>query len=827
MAAESEAMAAAGNRKESRFLVELDRYYSARQCQVSSFASAPCPQNFIPGATKAKTSVKIVQTMSRKVSSVCYRGVVVQMKEGMTATEKGLMPAGLLSMAFPSPSQHTSCLEHKIEQMLQRSSKLFNSLPTAEECQGSDDNDVGEIKDRAVLERMTSKRRGYSLPTTRRDIGTLPVTSNDDNGVAELCSFYKPKKVKRNSYPLTSDEYEAHLPQLRKFDTVDKTAVDSVARLRAFCRGVSYHGSSLLPEQLRNATNPSLRPVNENSDATIERKLNDLQENATTRSWQPQGENISELPWQTEALRKHSSNENIVSECPTESLSERRAFSDSEKQGSSSKLTNSFRKVKNLKKRLTTKKKKSSNDETGEHDVVSKANKETLSQIQNALRSKLPKTLQATVKVGLSFDPVTVKERNDRARECRNITQMLGGKERSNSLPSNSLVYTRDKRSQTLANVIAVPSLIVSPPVNESSDAVSMNSRTGRLDSFLKLGKGTLSRKVEKWSRSKKREALKCPSAPDIDLIQPLSDSHARKLENLLGDEFKAIYAKNRSRSLPLTRKANMMVTRGPSLNAKSATEIGERGELSHRVDVFSSCETSDSEASCHKTENASESEVSDYNDLEDGDEQGRSDNATTVTLANAVRELQKVYSAQHSTSSLPDHHVAIESGSTQSSVNLETNSSEAESTPRVEGSDAVTGKGRVGPLRVETMNKTKLLKTSKQLMEESKSQHSENCSLTTSPKRRRSKRYKKQSDGVKEISSIQKCDCDDLKDPSTIRDADRRENGKSSLHEKEISVTEEINSTNNYLTNGDSACDTELKELDALLMELESYTVQ
>ena len=582
------------NRKQSKFLLDLDEYYKAREKHTYSFGDVPCPQNFIPGATKAKTNVKLLRSLSRKVSSVCYRGVVIQMKDTMTAVEKGLIPAGLLALGVPTPSQHTSCLEHKLEQFWHRQSKLFDSLPRIGDGLSAKIEDISEEEDKYLLSVASSKPRGCSMPTTSRDIGSLPVLSYDDNFVAVLGKLGRAKRRRRMSYPLNHTEYENYKPQLRKFRSLQQKPVDSVVRLSVLCRGVSYHGSNSERLYPLKKHGESASEVKESTKSVKSNRkvLSNLSSPMTKES--SSGSDVVQYPWQRESWTG-SDNDNRDTESNNYTSKQPHRSASLDASGTSSlerRETGLYSpKKRNFKDRFTFRRKKAS-----EYEDVNKTapDKETLSHIQRVLRSKLPKTLQTTVKMGLSFDPITAKERNYQARECPTLTSMLNGRIRSKSTPGSPIIATRESRSKTVSETLPGPSLIISPP---SLDDIS-NARDEKpsfLENFIKLGKSTLRRS----DRNKKAPEQKRPSLPGTEVTEALSDGHAQKLENILGPEFRAAYASQRSNSMPLIRRKKTALAKKLPIYARSTSELGKQegstGEM-QALDMWSSYDTSDSD---------------------------------------------------------------------------------------------------------------------------------------------------------------------------------------------------------------------------------------
>ncbi len=222
-------------RKPSRFIFDLNEYYTARKRHNTSFSNVPCPQNFIPGATKAKMpNVRLTKTSSRKISSVCFQGVLVRMKENMTTVEKGLIPAGLLTLGVPTPSQHTSCLEHELDRIHKSNHrKTMASLDDIGEA--TEFNDIPEEEDCRLLEMGRMQQRGFSVPVTCGDVKMLPV---EDHALADLCSDHK---LRRSSFPLNKDEYMEYLPCV--YHEHSHPELDSATRLGAICKNLSNEPS--------------------------------------------------------------------------------------------------------------------------------------------------------------------------------------------------------------------------------------------------------------------------------------------------------------------------------------------------------------------------------------------------------------------------------------------------------------------------------------------------------------------------------------------------------------------------------------------------------
>ncbi|XP_065057152.1 uncharacterized protein LOC135685226 [Rhopilema esculentum] len=624
------------NRKQSKFLSDLDEYYKAREKHTYSFGNVPCPQNFIPGTTKAKTNVKLLRSLSRKVSSVCYRGVVIQMKETMTAVEKGLIPAGLLALGVPTPSQHTSCLEHKIEQFWHRQSKLFDSLPRIGDGLPAKVEDISEEEDKYLLSVASSKPRGCSMPTTSRDIGSLPVLSYDDNFVAVLGKLGRAERRRRMSYPLNRAEYENYKPQLRKFRSLQQKPVDSVIRLSVLCRGVSYHGSNSERLYPLKKHGESASEVKESTKSVkSNRKVLSNLSSPMTKERSLESDAV-QYPWQRESWTS-SDNDNRDTESNNDTSKQPHRSASLDATGTSllerrEKELHSPKK-RSFKDRFTFRRKKASEYE----DVNETApDKETLSHIQRVLRSKLPKTLQTTVKMGLSFDPITSKERNYKARECPTLTSMLTGRIRSKSTPGSPLIATRKSRSRTMGETLPGPSLIISPP---SLDEISntRDEKISLLENFIKLGKSTLRRS----DRNKKAPEQKRPSLPGIEVTEPLSDEHAKKLENILGPEFRAAYASQRSNSMPLIRRKKTALAKKLPIYARSTSELGKQerstGEMP-ALDMWSSYDTSDSDFS-HPGRSRGISFESEISDQEKQFENGSHD----TSFNNDVEKEQKI----------------------------------------------------------------------------------------------------------------------------------------------------------------------------------------
>ena len=624
-------MADSNARKGSRFLEDLDEYYKAREKHTYSFSNVPCPQNFIPGATKAKApSVKLLRNMSRKVSSVCYRGIVVRMKDNMTVAEKGLIPAGLLALGVPTPSQHTSCLEHELERIRQKQSIECGNSPGVHKSFHSLDEEIQADEDQMLLEVAKSKQRGCSLPMTSRDVSTLPVVSFDENVVAEFGRHERTStEIKRHSYPLSNEDYEAYKPRVHDLKPTHIRQMDSVARLGALCRGVSYYGSTpgnststmtsegLSPSRWKRVGKKHARPLEKlkRNNKGQPNALDDIQESG-----------MPEFPWQEAAIKSQNSNNNGKQDNDKESKGSianktKKENADSKKKGENQIDRKSF------KDRFTLRRNKSrKNTEEESEEVSTEPDKQTLTQIQDALRSKLPRTMQATVKMGLSFDPITVKERSNTARDCSTLTAMLANRSRSMSTPGTQERLRREGRSQTLGNIFTTPSFMLSPPDEEETET---EDKTTLFDSLIKFGKDTLSRSAEKVAMAIRKEALKVPSDTDLNLMKndlsdlSLTDAHVKKLQSLLGPEFSDVYAKERSNSLPLMRKKRIPIVKKVPVYARSTSEISGDHIFIPTVNfshLWSSGENSDAETSGSRTSKgeSTENELSDYELLED-----------------------------------------------------------------------------------------------------------------------------------------------------------------------------------------------------------------
>ena len=641
-------MADSNARKGSRFLEDLDEYYKAREKHTYSFSNVPCPQNFIPGATKAKApSVKLLRNMSRKVSSVCYRGIVVRMKDNMTVAEKGLIPAGLLALGVPTPSQHTSCLEHELERIRQKQSIECGNSPGVHKSFHSLEEEIQADEDKMLLEVAKSKQRGCSLPMTSRDVSTLPVVSFDENVVAEFGRHERTStEIKRHSYPLSNEDYEAYKPRVHDLKPTHIRQMDSVARLGALCRGVSYYGSTpgnssstmtsegLSPSRWKRTGKKHARPLSKEKSKSNNKgqskALDDIQESG-----------MPEFPWQEAAIKSQNSNNNGKQDNDKESQGSnanktKKENTDSKKKGENQSDRKSF------KERFTLRRNKSrKNTEEESEEVSTEPDKQTLTQIQDVLRSKLPRTMQTTVKMGLSFDPITVKERSNTARDCSTLTAMLANRSRSMSTPGTQERLRREGRSQTLGNIFTTPSFMLSPPDEEETET---EDKTTLFDSLIKLGKDTLSRSAEKVAMAIRKEALKVPSDTDLNLMKnnlsdlSLTDAHVKKLQNLLGPEFSDVYAKERSNSLPLMRKKRVPIVKKVPVYARSASEISGDHIFIPTVNfshLWSSGENSDAETSGSRTSKgeSTENELSDYELLEeDADSNVRPDGQTEGT---------------------------------------------------------------------------------------------------------------------------------------------------------------------------------------------------
>ena len=830
-------MAVPRDRKQSQFLLELDKYYNERQKYSNSFADAPCPQNFIPGATKAKPVMKVVRTVSRKLSSVCYKGVIVQVKDNMTAVEKGTIPGGILALAFPSPSQHTSCLEHKMEQILQRNSKLLSSI-SSEVLDFVESEDIHQGEDEALLVSRTSKKRGCSLPTTKRDIGDLPIMSSDDHSIVTVFSdIIDQKRNRRNSYPLTNDEFEAFAPHRERCRKFDNITFDSAARLGAFCRGASYYGSLFESSGnlLGKGRELALSSIEEGNVEMVFDRSPNYQRLST-----PSGtveEDEPETARQAEVLEKDTSK--VTNDAIHEQRSRDKGYcSDPEMHIYSLQSKRSSGKSKGIMKRFSRKKANAKNNGS---EVVKNTSKETLSQIQSALRAKLPKTFQTTVNVGLSFDPVTVKERNSKSQETATLPRV---RKRSRSLTSSPQLIPRNERSRTINTIMDVPSLLVSPPTMEGSDDVSAHEGSGVFASLLKLGKDTLTRKRDRWSSKKTKNILKSASATNFTLYQSVSEKRARKLENLLGAEFKEVYSKERCNSLPLISNKRVSTAR-LSTQHGSTLEIGKQENTSclpPSFDMSSSLDTSDSDVSYIQAnqEVSRESEFSDFDEqylhnaaqLENELEKVISTHPGVILIRNAadgVRVEQKSTGmvADITAKELGDskHLPGSQMKNMPSSEKDGRNSYREEIYKRKED-----GSQGISPFRVETsyvLNKNMLLKTSKELVEEWKGQQVENGNLVKKSRRKKCRNYnedkgmKGQNDGSFDGGNavLDKPLCREHSNEKTVatssddermNEANGIENGCVKTNEKSIEM----------------ACESELKELEALLTELEIYSM-
>jgi len=825
-------MALFKSRKQSEFLQELDKYYGERQKYSNSFADVPCPQNFIPGATKAKENVKLVRTLSRRVGSVCYKGVVVRMKDKMTPVEKGVIPGGLVSLAFPAPSQHTSCLEHKMEQIMQRNSKLLSRTSTkSEHSTGDQEFQVGE--DDMLLEHVKSRERSCSLPTTKRDIGALPIISYEDDCIfAEFGSVINRKRSRCSSYPLLNDDYESHARQPRSLRKVDN--FDSASHLGAICRSMSYYGSpskSSSSKQWKSKDgNTSSKKGKRTFGLASYRRRNDLKQNVLAETIE-ESESDAALQFETVEEETGEVAGNIIEEISEvadsvieQGARERKYHSDPEEHIYSVKGRHSSSKLKGTRKRRSRKK---VNDDSF---ILRNTNKETLAQIQNALRAKLPRTFQATVQVGLSFDPVTVKEKNDKVRQASTLPRASPGKSRSRSLIGITNLVNNGKGNKVAGKMTDVPSVVVSPPTREVNDELPpTNEEAGAFINFLRMGKDTLSRTLDRWSYKNRRDRLRSSSATDIACFQSLPERHAKKLKNLLGDEFKELYLKQRSNSLPLIKNRRI-------------TQISTQHRLSFNVKnevTWSSPDTSDSDLSHIGTsqETSMESEASDYDEQFVMSKRGTAHSEEEkVTLPSSVAIV--ISSGSNEQDRRPDRDSLdiardLEVQGHKDSEQLPGKSLASEERQFSNTIVVLNSQGTVkdneasSPFRVQTsyvMNKSKLLKTSKELMEESKGQNLEHIDIA---KKSRKKRYKKvQSERKTKEESMHSNEGSFVLDKPSIRANEKNVSKGKAESDASDALNSEVGNVSANKGNIDIVCESELGELDMLLAELEMYSM-
>ena len=860
-------MAASRDRKQSQFLLELDKYYSERKKHSDSFADIPCPQNFIPGVPKAKADMKVVRTVSRKLSSICYRGIVVQVKDNMTAVEKGIIPGGLLAMAFPSPSQHTSCLEHKMEQILQRHSNFSCSLSTI-----SEDHTIGEEiqkeESERLLENMNTRQRSCSLPTTRRDIGALPIISYDDRYiVAEFGNIIDHKRDRRSSYPLSNDDFEASVLQPMRSKKYDKFAFDSATRLGAFCRGMSYYGSTFdssmvpqgrkkareMPLQARERTNQlsaggsSIDEEETMPNESIEESKPKSASKVETLEEEAVKVDTEDACLEQDAVKVGTKDVHLKEEAVRFATEDHREqsfrkmeyCSDPEEHIHSSKSKSSSSKFKSLKKRLTRKK---NNENRNDSVIVRNTSKETLNQIQDVLRAKLPKTFQTTVKVGLSFDPVTVKERNDRGTKTPPRT--IPVKNRSRSLTSSPQLLHRYGQPDNISNNSGVPSLVVSPPTGNGQ--VSGLDRGGLFMNFFRVGKDTLSRKMDRLSYKGKKDELISASSTSIEFYQSFSERRAKKLENLLGAEFGELYSKQRSNSLPLFRKKGVMMSK-LSAYPRSTLDIGNdmgSSDFPSAFDMWSSFEASDSDGSYiqRSSGRSYESELSDCEqELENTEETSEieTEQKNVVPVRSVVilpRNGDKDTAIDQESMGGVDERIGedgdpkhMPSGNEMVdmiSIDTEKQSPTLERAQRTDRSSKRGSKFRVKTAYV--LNKKTSLKSSKELMQESKGQHLESFSLDKKPRKRRQNR----NHGIEKTKGAQICmvaDSDNAsmgKPPGGIQSSEEKVVVSSGEGERNGMGNDEFGIVTKTDKCVGAVCESELKELDALLTELEIYAM-
>ena len=831
------------SRKQNEFLQELDKYYGERQKYSNSFADVPCPQNFIPGATKAKENVKLVRTLSRKVGSVCYKGVVIRMKDNMTPVEKGVIPGGLVSLAFPAPSQHTSCLEHKMEQIMQRNSKLSSSTSTKSE-HSTDDQEFQGGEDDMLLEHVKSRQRSCSLPTTKRDIGALPIISYEDDYIfAEFGSVINQKRSRCSSYPLLNDDYESHARQprsMRKFDSID-----SASRLGAMCRGMSYYGSPFKGssrKQWKSKDDTSSRKEKRTFGLASYRRRNDHKQNVLAETIEESEsdaalqvgnveEETSEVAGNVEEETSEVANDVFLGQ----GVRERKYYSDPEEHIYSVKSKRSRGKLKSSRKRRS---RKRANDDSF---ILRNTNKETLAQIQDALRAKLPKTFQATVQVGLSFDPVTVKEKNDKGRQAATLPRASPSKNRSRSLIGITHLVSNVKGTKVADKITDVPSVVVSPPTKEVYDELPpKNEETGVFVNFLKMGKDTLSRKLDRWSYKNRRDRLKSSSATDIASFQSLPERHAEKLKNLLGDEFRELYLKQRSNSLPLIknrRVAQISTQHRLIINVKKEDR---NSCLQPTLDTWSSPETSDSDLSHIETsqEISMDSEASDYDEQflmsTGGTARVKEEKATLPSSVAIVISSGSTEQDRRLDHDLLDIAHDLEVQDRKDSEQLLGMPLASEEERHVSNTIVVLNSERTvkdneggSPFRVQTsyvMNKSKLLKTSKELMEESKGQNLENIDVAKKSRRKRHKKVQSEKKRTEE-STRSSGDSFVLDKPSIRANEENIIKGRAESDAGDA-LNGEVGSVPANKGKIDIACESELEELDVLLAELELYSV-
>eukprot|EP00794_Sanderia_malayensis_P019972 gene19972-21930_t len=616
-------------RKTSKFLVDLDKYYMARRKRNQSFSSVACPQNFIPGATKAKmpNRTQAFRTASRKVSSVCFQGVLVRMKDNMTTVEKGVAPAALLALGVPTPSQHTSCLEHELER-IRRSQYRKTMLSEIPEATTSEEVLAGRDKEAGVEEWTGKICRSYSLPLTHEDVEMLPV---DD---AALSGLGRDHKLRRLSYPLNREDSEDYRPHSLHFDE-NILELDSATRLTKIVRKMtcehpigSFSAESFgIVEGSESSSESSELQVD--SDFVCSTSLNvtvSSQKHCSSKK-DSQSSVLIVPEWQREAAaalvagecasdaeegRKLSNESTDDSEVSGYSAADGGVKSEETKPAGEKKeqvksRSSSLRE--SLRKRFSKKTKVNKKASKRQREQVDTDQKKAFTQIEHALRQHLPKTFQTTVQMGLSFDPMTVKERN-KSRECDALSPMLAGRQRSKSTVGNQL-FAKPKprqRSGTAGDIFNLSTLIRLPPKQEqqqSSDS-KLDEKQGFLDNLLgRSGKSKSTENDTTWSDRPNKPFM----APEILITdEDVPQAHFRKLQKLLGPEFEDCYhksiEKHRSSSLPLIRKNRLKLDEEKAaslkqLNLKNKHGIKQLFEAFYDSDASNRAESqTDSEAS-------------------------------------------------------------------------------------------------------------------------------------------------------------------------------------------------------------------------------------
>ena len=481
-------------KRRGRFLRELDSFYKRRADHGHSVPDIPVPQNFIPGVNRGKVRAQSEPYYLKphwKINTVCYKGALVKIRDEISVLEKGVLGAGLMALTVPSPSEHFDCLEHS-------SGKYFKDHDVDMNVQDNhiDQDETKQTDDHSynIVHCEPVRKRSFSFP--------LVYSSDDYDLVWKLSHTGDDDSVESHEVLHTSSESHVDMPHYE--DEVNSKTVESDSEYSVNLEDNRFAAS--LPELILS------------SEIKFDTNVSSAEKHCTIKKDKISLDTSVDITVTSEDNQDVEPRKLSSIPCSVEDNESRpRAMTD---------VSHAARKESDLSEpsmlAIKTTDRKISNCQVCEPDFdkISHKQMQALAQIQSVMRAKLPKTFQATVKMGLNLEAIgkgstehdinKISANNDKMK--RNRSNTLGSifgttsmitspfaalKERRGTLPS---VFAKRKTCDTSTDLQQSSVSLVPSPDEENKNVRSQKAKSAE-------GSGTFPR-VKSSSDSKRHHSI-------------------------------------------------------------------------------------------------------------------------------------------------------------------------------------------------------------------------------------------------------------------------------------------------------------------------------